>query len=66
MSESLKNAAQILSETPMCFIATVNGNEPRVRAFQYQFEQDGKLWFCTAKSKDVFRQLQALPIENSL
>lgn len=61
MNDALKNITAILSETPYCFIATVNGNEPRVRAFQYQFEQDGKLWFCTAKSKDVFKQLQANP-----
>lgn len=61
MSDALKNISTILRDTPYCFIATVKGNEPRVRAFQYQFEQDGKLWFCTAKSKDVFTQLQANP-----
>lgn len=54
-------AAAILAETPMCFFATVEGNQPRVRAFQYQFEQNGKLWFCTARSKEVFRQLKANP-----
>ena len=61
MSESLQNIDQMLSTCPMCFLATINGNEPRVRAFQYQLEQDGKLWFCTARSKDVFKQLQATP-----
>lgn len=61
MSTAVKEAANILAEAPMCFIATINGNEPKVRAFQYQFEQDGKLWFCTAKSKDVFKQLKANP-----
>lgn len=59
MSNAAKKLSGILAETPMCFIATISGNEPKVRAFQYQFEQDGKLWFCTAKSKDVFKQLQA-------
>ena len=61
MNDAVKELTGILAETPMCFVATVSGNEPRVRAFQYQFEQDGKLWFCTARSKDVFRQLQANP-----
>ena len=61
MNEALRTIMEILAETPMCFIATVNGNEPKVRAFQYQFEQDGRLWFCTARSKDVFKQLQANP-----
>lgn len=61
MNNAVKEIAGILAETSMCFIATVSGNEPRVRAFQYQFEQDGKLWFCTARSKDVFKQLQTNP-----
>lgn len=61
MSNAVKEIAGILAETPMCFLATVSGNEPRVRAFQYQFERDGKLWFCTAKSKEVFKQLEANP-----
>ncbi|MDL2285461.1 pyridoxamine 5'-phosphate oxidase family protein [Desulfovibrio sp. OttesenSCG-928-F07] len=61
MSNNLHEATTILAETPMCFIATVNGTKPQVRAFQYQFEQAGALWFCTAKSKDVFKQLQANP-----
>lgn len=61
MNNAVNEIAGIFSESPMCFIATISGNEPRVRAFQYQFEQDGKLWFCTAKSKDVFKQIQANP-----
>lgn len=61
MSDALRNIEQILAETTMCFIATMDGDQPRVRAFQYQFAQDGKFWFCTAKSKDVFKQLRANP-----
>ncbi len=61
MSDAIKEISAILAETPMCFIATADGSRPRVRAFQFQFQQDGKLWFCTAKSKDVFKQLLANP-----
>ncbi|MDL2209394.1 pyridoxamine 5'-phosphate oxidase family protein [Desulfovibrio sp. OttesenSCG-928-O18] len=61
MNDAVKKAAAILAGTPMCFIGTVSGNEPKVRPFQFQFEQDGKLWFCTAKSKDVYKQVQANP-----
>lgn len=61
MSKELQEISRILSETPMCFIATMDGTQPRVRAFQFQFEQGGKLWFCTARNKDVFKQLQANP-----
>ena len=61
MNNAMTEISGFLAEAPMCFIATVSGNEPHVRAFQYQFEQDGKLWFCTAKSKNVFKQLQGNP-----
>jgi len=61
MSNEAQIVAGILAETDMCFLATASGHEPKVRAFQFQFEQDGKLWFCTARSKDVFKQLQANP-----
>ena len=61
MNNAVKEISVVLSEAPMCFIATASNNEPHVRAFQYQFEQDGKLWFCTARSKDVFKQLEVNP-----
>ena len=56
-----KEIIAILTEAPMCFIATVDGGAPRTRAFQYQFEQGGKLWFCTANNKKVFKQLESDP-----
>lgn len=61
METAITPIVEILSATPMCFIATVDENQPRVRPFQFQFEQDGKLWFCTAKSKDFFAQIQKNP-----
>lgn len=44
------------------FLATVDAGQPRVRPFQFQFEDQGKFFFCTAKSKDVYTQLQAAPV----
>ena len=61
MNEALQTVVRIMTEAPMTFIATADGGQPRVRAFQFQFEQGGKLWFCTARSKDVFKQLRANP-----
>jgi uncharacterized pyridoxamine 5'-phosphate oxidase family protein len=43
------------------FLATSDQGAPRVRPFQFQFERDGRLWFCTAKSKAVYAQLAADP-----
>lgn len=62
MSKEIQTFYKILADTSMCFLATLDHDVPRVRAFQYQFEQSGKLWFCTSKSKDVFRQIQANPV----
>ncbi|WP_219970616.1 pyridoxamine 5'-phosphate oxidase family protein [Methanospirillum lacunae] len=42
-------------------IATIDDGLPRVRPFQFQFESDGKLFFCTAKTKDVYNQLTKNP-----
>ena len=61
MSSPIKEIAGFLAVTPICFLATVSDNEPHVRPFQYQFEQDGNLWFCTLKGKDVCKQLEEHP-----
>ena len=59
MSKELQEISRILSETPMCFIATMDGTQPRVRAFQFQFEQDGKLWFSIGAGLWVFDEFPA-------
>lgn len=52
---------QVLKEGAMGAFATVNGDKPDVRPWQFQFVQDGKLYFCTGNNKDVFRQMQENP-----
>lgn len=52
---------QVLKEGAMGAFATVNGYKPNVRPWQFQFVQDGKLYFCTGNNKDVFRQMQENP-----
>ncbi|HKM41256.1 MAG TPA: pyridoxamine 5'-phosphate oxidase family protein [Methanocorpusculum sp.] len=42
-------------------LATIDNGKPRVRPFQYQCESGGKLYFCTANDKDVYKQLAANP-----
>ncbi len=48
-----------LAKSPLGVLATVEGNQPRTRVFQLLRIQDGKFWFCTGASKDVYKQLQA-------
>lgn len=43
------------------FLATVEEGEPRVRPFQFMLELDGRLWFCTNNTKEVYRQLVSNP-----
>jgi len=52
---------QVLKDGAMGAFATVNGGKPDVRPWQFQFIQDGKLYFCTANNKDVYRQMQENP-----
>ena len=61
MNDALQSIVAILSEAPMCFLGTVSDGKPYVWPFQFQFEKCGKLWFCTAKSKDVYKHMERNP-----
>lgn len=56
-SEALK----FISENPLAFVATVEGDCPRVRGFMTVRADEKGLLFNTGKSKDVFRQLGRNP-----
>lgn len=57
----MKEVTKLLTENPMGFLATVENGEPRVRPWGFMFEENGKFYFCTNNTKDVYRQLQASP-----
>lgn len=59
--DSITRINEFLKPATTVNIATVDDGLPRVRPFQYQFESDGKLFFCTAKTKDVYKQLTKNP-----
>lgn len=40
-------------------IATIDGDQPRVRPFSAVIEYGGKPLFCTNNQKDIYKQLQA-------
>lgn len=35
--------------------------KPKVRPFQFMFEEDGKIWYCTSNQKEVYKELQNQP-----
>ncbi|MFV0485045.1 MAG: pyridoxamine 5'-phosphate oxidase family protein [Candidatus Saccharimonadales bacterium] len=43
------------------YISTMDGDQPRVRPFDSCIELDGKFYFETANTKDVYRQLKENP-----
>lgn len=57
MDEVLK----FLTENRVFYVATVDGDKPKVRPFGFVMEYEGKLYFCTNNQKEVFKQLQANP-----
>lgn len=57
MEEILK----YLKEGASGAFATVGNGKPDVRPWQFQFEEDGKFYFCTANTKNVYKQLRETP-----
>ena len=59
MEENMKEVQEYLKECGAFFIATVDGDQPRVRAFGVSEIIDGRLYIMTGKVKDVFKQMAA-------
>lgn len=59
--EGIKKVYQFLDEAHTYYLATVEGDQPRVRAFGTVLLYDGKLYIQTGKVKDVSHQIAANP-----
>lgn len=57
MSQGIKTVLEYLTSIPAWYLATSVDNQPHVRPFSFAAEQDGKIWFCTATTKDVWEEL---------
>lgn len=57
----VNKAYNFLRETRTFFLATAEGNNPKIRPFGALSLIGGKLYFVTSNTKDVFRQLQKNP-----
>ena len=55
MNEILK----FITDAKIFYIATVEGNKPRVRPFGFAIEYQGKIYFGTSNQKDVYKQLNS-------
>ena len=57
----IEKVAQFLDAAKTYYLATVEGDQPRVRPFGTALLYDGKLYIQTGKVKPVSRQLSANP-----
>lgn len=57
MEELLK----MLTDASAFYVATVDGDKPKVRPFGFVMNYNRKLYFCTGNHKTVYRQLKANP-----
>ncbi len=59
--EGIEKVIRFLDETKTYYLATVEGDQPRVRPFGTAMLYNGKLYIQTGKAKAVSRQLAADP-----
>jgi len=52
---------EYLKANPVFHIATVEGTKARVRPFGFSMKRNGALYFCTNKTKNVYKQLSQNP-----
>lgn len=57
----MQRVEKFLKDAEVYYLATVDGDQPRVRPFGTINEFEGKLYIQTGKSKDVSKQIHANP-----
>lgn len=58
----MKEVVKFLQANPVQYLATVGRDgKAKCRPFMFCFEKEGKLWFCTNSTKDVYKDIKANP-----
>ena len=58
----MKKVTEFLNENPVQYLATVGRDgKAKCRPFMFAGELDGRLWFCTNNTKEVYKDMQANP-----
>lgn len=58
----MKAYTEFLAAHPNGVMATVINQQPQTRVFQYLWGEGTKLYFCTANTKDVYKQMVQNPL----
>lgn len=58
----MKEVVEFLQANPVQYLSTVGRDgKAKCRPFMFCFENNGKLWFCTNNTKEVYKDMQANP-----
>ena len=58
----MSKVVEFLQANPVQYLATIGRDgKAKCRPFMFSGEMDGKLWFCTNNTKDVYKDMQANP-----
>lgn len=58
----MKEVVVFLQANPVQYLATVGRDgKAKCRPFMFCFEKNGKLWFCTNSTKEVYKDMQENP-----
>lgn len=57
----MKKALDFLNKVGVYYLATAEGDQPRVRPIGFVMDCDGKLTFCTGNTKPMYKQMSANP-----
>jgi len=60
-SVDLQDCIKFATENPVCYIASMDGDQPRVRAFLMFFADDTGFYFAMLSPKQVSKQLKKNP-----
>jgi uncharacterized pyridoxamine 5'-phosphate oxidase family protein len=61
MQQAMQRVVDLIREAGVFHIATIDGDQPRVRPFGLIMLFEDKLYFTTANRKNFYRQLQKNP-----
>lgn len=57
----MSKIVQFLTDAVTFYLATMDGDQARVRPFGAVAEIEGKIYLCTGNPKDVYKQMMANP-----
>ncbi|MEG0378806.1 MAG: pyridoxamine 5'-phosphate oxidase family protein [Eubacterium sp.] len=57
----MQEIIEFLNENGPFFLATTDGDQPKIRPLGFVMDYNGKLCFCTNNQKEMYRQMKANP-----